>query len=479
MTLSSDYDFDVIIVGARCAGASLASELAQAGRRVLVLDRAEFPSDAFSTHLIQADGVEFLRRHGVLERVAEAGAPLLSQVRVIFDGVEINEHYRSTDPSPGAMSISRKVLDAALCDHAVASGATLLTRAEFRDVCIENGRLVGIGVLTAEGHRVIRAPLVVGADGRLSQLGSSVNARSYNSAPGERFIYWADFVGSTPSPQMLSIRTGDFQWAAYPSDAGVLTVAVVPPMRVYEQFMTDPVASFDQLVESEEPLRSLIGDGIRTNRPRGTIALDSFFREAAGPGWCLVGDAGVFKDPVLGQGIGDAFRQSSALAGFLDGVDLSRSQAVDHALLQFWRWRDRDLTDMYWLAVDAAEQRSLNRLETAMFSTLKDNRELAHTLAVEIPAHWSSSGKVFNVRTVLRALPEARRLPRRHQQTLVRILCERVALQLRRDLSAATRRRKLRPLTVSDPVGLELLAVEVPLEVAKSEIQAPAHGEPQ
>jgi flavin-dependent dehydrogenase len=56
--------YDVIIVGARCAGSPTAMRLARKGLKVLVVDRATFPSDTLSTHILWPHGAEILARWG-------------------------------------------------------------------------------------------------------------------------------------------------------------------------------------------------------------------------------------------------------------------------------------------------------------------------------------------------------------------------------------------------------------------------------
>src|SRR5712691_5467140 len=73
--------YDVIIVGARVAGASTAMLLARRGLKVLVVDRATFPSDTLSTHQVQVPGVARLARWGVLDAVLAAGTPVTRGVR--------------------------------------------------------------------------------------------------------------------------------------------------------------------------------------------------------------------------------------------------------------------------------------------------------------------------------------------------------------------------------------------------------------
>jgi flavin-dependent dehydrogenase len=80
-------------------------------------------------------------------------------------------------------------------------------------------------------------------------------------------------------------------------------------------------------------------------------SFSGYFRESAGPGWALVGDAGHFKDPSPGQGISDALRQADRLAPALV-AGLGGEQALDEALTSWWRWRDRDAAESYWFAHD-------------------------------------------------------------------------------------------------------------------------------
>ena len=77
-------DYDVIVVGARCAGSPTAMLLARRGYRVLVVDRASFPSDTVSTHLLHAPAVAALRRWGLLDEVLASGCPPIERYAIDF-----------------------------------------------------------------------------------------------------------------------------------------------------------------------------------------------------------------------------------------------------------------------------------------------------------------------------------------------------------------------------------------------------------
>ena len=100
-----------------------------------------------------------------------------------------------------------------------------------------------------------------------------------------------------------------------------------------------------------QPVAAVVAGARRTERPSMVARWTGYFRESAGPGWALVGDAGHFKDPSPGQGITDALRQAQRLAD--DVVEgLSGSRPLDQAMRDWWRWRDLDAREMAWFAGD-------------------------------------------------------------------------------------------------------------------------------
>src|SRR5260370_41578653 len=74
--------YDVIVVGARCAGSPTAMLLARKGYRVLLLDKAGFPSDTLSSHYIHQPGAAMLKRWGLLDKVAASNCPPIRQIRL-------------------------------------------------------------------------------------------------------------------------------------------------------------------------------------------------------------------------------------------------------------------------------------------------------------------------------------------------------------------------------------------------------------
>src|SRR5437764_11852304 len=156
--------YDAILVGARAAGSPTAMLLARKGHRVLLVDRASFPSDTLSTHYIHQPGVARLRRWGLLERLIATGCP--PSRSLLFD---VGPFSLSGSPLPSdgvaeAYAPRRTVLDSLLVEAAAEAGAEVRTGFPADELVFENGTVVGI----RSGDVVERARVVVGAHARNS-----------------------------------------------------------------------------------------------------------------------------------------------------------------------------------------------------------------------------------------------------------------------------------------------------------------------
>jgi flavin-dependent dehydrogenase len=352
--------YDVVVVGARCAGAPLAAFLARGGLAVALVDRATFPSDTLSTHIFQASGVAVLGRLGVVDGLLASGAPWLAEAVLRVEDVCARRPWPTApgDPGPG-LCVRRPVLDSLLVDAAAEAGAEVRTSTRATGLLERGGRVTGVIAETPSGEVSLEAPLVIGADGRGSKVARLVGARTYNVAPNERFGFWAYYEGAVEErPAALRfLRWGDELVIACPTDGGLYLVAVMASLDRLDAFLADVPASYDALVARCEALADVLAGARRVDRPRGTASYSGWFRESAGAGWALVGDAGHFKDPTPGQGISDALRQAERLAAVVletwDGAGAAPPpERLDRALARWWRWRDRDAREMHWFAQD-------------------------------------------------------------------------------------------------------------------------------
>jgi 2-polyprenyl-6-methoxyphenol hydroxylase-like FAD-dependent oxidoreductase len=347
--------YDVVVVGARCAGATLAFHLARAGLSVALVDRARFPSDTLSTHFIETPGVTALERMGVLEEVLTAGAPPITAVDYrIGDAAGVTAYGEEGTAQRPGLCVRRTVLDAALVAAAEAAGARVRTGSRVTGVNSTDQRVTGVVVIDESGRECqLDAAIVVGADGAGSTVARMVGARRYHVHANERFAYWGYFEGATePGPPALFFHRFDNElYVGSPCERGLYMAAVVPTLDELPAFGENLDGAFADVLARSEPFAAILAGARRVGPLRGMANFPGFFRESAGPGWALVGDAGHFADPASGQGMSDAFRQAERLAeDVVRGLDGAASP--DDALVDWWRWRDAEDFEMHWLSAD-------------------------------------------------------------------------------------------------------------------------------
>src|SRR5262252_7480664 len=156
--------YDAIIVGARAAGAPTAMLLARKGHRVLLVDRASFPSDTLSTHYIHQPGVARLRRWGLLDRLVATGCPPSRSLTFDVGPFALAGTPPPSDGVAEGFAPRRTVLDSLLLEAAADAGAEVRTGFPVDELVFEDDAVVGI----RSGDTVERARIVIGADGRNS-----------------------------------------------------------------------------------------------------------------------------------------------------------------------------------------------------------------------------------------------------------------------------------------------------------------------
>src|SRR5688500_2570651 len=125
--------YDAIVVGARCAGSPTAMLLARKGYRVLLVDRATFPSDTISTHLVHPPGVASLERWGLLGQVLATGCPPIHTYAFDMGPFTISG-TPGTEENPVAYGPRRTVLDKLLVDAASEAGVEVRENFTVEDV---------------------------------------------------------------------------------------------------------------------------------------------------------------------------------------------------------------------------------------------------------------------------------------------------------------------------------------------------------
>jgi 2-polyprenyl-6-methoxyphenol hydroxylase-like FAD-dependent oxidoreductase len=339
--------YDAIIVGARCAGAPTAMLLARKGYRVLVVDRASFPSDTISTHIIWPHGAEIMDRWGLLDRLAATGCPPIA-LNLIFDvgPFALKGGVFDTNGGRGGFCPRRTVLDQLLVDAAVHAGAEL--REEFTvDALLWDGdRVAGIKGHTRSGAIVEeRAGVVIGADGVHSVVAKAVRPPEYDTKPPITANYYSYYSGFAAGDLEEYVRD-DNAIGCFPTHDGLTLIAVLWPSRRFEEIRTDIEGHVWQALESTPTVADRLRNAHRETKWFGTAGVPNYFRRPYGPGWALVGDAGYNKDPITAQGISDAFIDAECLTTALDDGWSERRLLAD-ALSEHQSRRDERARPMF------------------------------------------------------------------------------------------------------------------------------------
>jgi len=340
--------YDVIVVGARCAGSPTAMLLGRLGYRVLLVDRATFPSDAPRCHFIQPPGVARLQRWGLLEKIKASNCPSIPAVRFDVGPFVLFSSSPSTDGGVRSYGPRRTVLDNILVDAAAEAGVEVREGFAVQEVLMDGDHVTGIKGRTLDGTTVTeKTGIVVGADGMRSIVARFVQAPTYNAKPAltcAYFAYWSgvpvDGIEIYERPQRVIF--------AFPTNDDLTCIAMECPVQEFQTFRADIEGNVLKTMALAPSLAERVQSGRREERFMGSGDLPQFYRKPYGPGWALVGDASYHKDPYLAQGISDAFRDAELVTEAID-AGLSGRLGLAEALGNYERRRNEETMPIYEL----------------------------------------------------------------------------------------------------------------------------------
>ena len=335
--------YDAIVVGARCAGAATAMLLARKGYDVLLVDRASFPSDTVSTHVIHPPGLTALRDWGLLDDLAATGCPRLSTYTFDFGPLVITGTPTAADGTAGAYAPRRVVLDELLVRAAQNAGAELREEFSVTDLILDGDLVAGVRGHARGGLEVSEyARVVIGADGVHSRVAGQVNAPRYREGPVLASAYYAYWSGVPATGALWQMRPGRGFGLIPTNDDLTLVLAAWPQAEAAQakqdlqgHYLREVTAALGGRLDGGRQETRVVGEGV-PNR----------FRKPYGPGWALAGDAGYAKDPVTAQGITDAFHDAELCASALDAA-WRGGRGWDEALGEYQRRRDERALPMY------------------------------------------------------------------------------------------------------------------------------------
>ncbi|MFI6319329.1 FAD-dependent oxidoreductase [Nonomuraea sp. NPDC050556] len=342
-------DFDVIVVGGRVAGAATALLLARRGLRVLLAERAALDADTISSHQLQIPGVALLQRWGLLDRLY--GTPPASTLTFDAAGVVLNGVLPQYDGIGAIYSPRRTLLDPMLAGAASEAGAEVREHFRVQELLWSDGRVAGVAGRDLNGRTTrVTAPFVVGADGKHSFVAQAAGAPVYRERPALSFAAYSYYANLPVSGGELYQRTGAAA-AVFPTNGGLTMVYTSRPVRALDAaYRRDLEEGFLRTLDGFGELGERVRAADRAERVRTTPDQPNRFHQPYGPGWALVGDAGVVMDSVTAQGMTNALRDAALLSEAIGRM----MNGERRTMAGYHRARDAAVTPMYDLTVALA-----------------------------------------------------------------------------------------------------------------------------
>jgi 2-polyprenyl-6-methoxyphenol hydroxylase-like FAD-dependent oxidoreductase len=363
--------YDVIVVGARVAGAATALLLARAGVRVLVVDRAGPPADTLSSHQVQLPGIAALHRWGLLGR-AVAGAPATGRLRFDAGPVVLEGRYPSAGGVSALYSPRRMVLDQVLLDAAGAAGAEVRLGFRADELLWDGRRVAGLRGRERRGAPAAEtAAMVVGADGKHSFVARAAAAARYCAGPAATmasYSYWAGVPTAAGGGEIY--RRPGRAVAVFPTSDDLTMIYVAAPAAEFAAVRGDLEGHYLAGLDGCGELRERVRAGFRAERLRTTPDLPARIHVPHGAGWALAGDAGLVLDPVSAHGISNALRDAELLArAIIDGLG-GAAGGPGAALAGYHRQRDAAARPMFELTARTARLGPVSRGERLLYGSL-------------------------------------------------------------------------------------------------------------
>jgi menaquinone-9 beta-reductase len=416
-TATSEEGYDAVVVGASLAGCTSAIMLARAGASVALVEQRP-DVNAYKrvcSHYIQASAVATLERIGLLEPMLAAG------------GVRSRGHmwtrYGWIDPQPDShvpagVNLRREVLDPLIRTMAGETpGVQLMLGRTVNELVREDGKVRGVQARAVDGQTAtLRAPLVVGADGRDSRVAELAGVRT-KTAPHGRFVYGGYFAGppTAHAPDASIWFLDPHMAAAFPTDEGLTLYAVMPTKDLLGDFRADPakaLVDFVAALPDAPPIRAS-----RLVEPLvGKLDMTNVAHAVTAPGLALVGDAALAIDPLWGIGCGWAFQSAEWLAdsvapALADGDARSGASALERGLKRYRRRHAFALRGHATLIYDYAGGRKFSAPERMLFAAAARDGRLARTFEA------FGTRSIGPVRMFATTLPRALLVNARHRRS--------------------------------------------------------------
>jgi len=335
--------FDAIVVGARAAGAPLAMNLARGGRRVLAVDRTALPGPPRPAEALMGRAVFRLQRWGLLEALQATNVPPMRRVTMTCGEGAIDLPLRDDLP---AYCPRRDILDAILVKAARDAGVEVREGVTITGILRDtNGRVTGIEGIGPDGEPVREeAEILIGADGRKSAIAKAVHANTYNERPGRTCCFFSTWSHVAVEGIEAYFLRG-CAIIVYPTNDGRTSLGALFPVEQYEEIKPRIEEVLKEKLASLPGLALRLKAGVHDGTWWGYRWPGSYYRDICGPGWALAGDAAYLKEPLLGQGVNDAFRDADQVSRAI--LECGTGDALAERLREYQKHRDRITAFIY------------------------------------------------------------------------------------------------------------------------------------
>lgn len=376
-------NFDVIVVGGSVSGSPTATWLARKGHRVLLVEKAAFPRDTNSTHFVWPRGMSYLNRLGVADTLL-ARTPSFTNLEVSIEGISLRGHVPIEDVRKRFIKLHgddhgvlgfyagprRFFLDQVLLDEARKSGVDVREQTKVESLVMESGQVVGVRCVASDNRPFeAHAPVVIGADGRISSFADMVGSKKTLVREKSTFAYYSYYSG-IQKPELVIHKKGRFGTAIFPTMDDRHLVLVYGPTAWWGDFSRDAEANFLRTYEFVAPdVAALVRRGRRVEDFKAMGRMVAFHRENWGAGWALVGDACSFKDQWTAMGITHALRDAELISGHVDDVLRGRAN-WEQAMSAYSHARMEDYEDYWGFVCDGAEMAPYTSAQLEFFDAV-------------------------------------------------------------------------------------------------------------
>jgi flavin-dependent dehydrogenase len=341
-TTSLPDQVDAVVCGGGPAGSTFATLLARKGHRVILFERERFPRFHIGESLLPWN-VPLLDRVGVLDKVRSAGMQVKLGARFYHQGTDRVRPVRFVDgidkDHPSAFQVKRADFDKLLLDHARDSGAQVWEGRVSRKCSsakTESAHVAYACALAGEAAaHELAAKVVIDATGRDALLSKKIGGRIRDplldrSAAFAHFDTFRRAAGPTGG-DIIVITTPDGWWWLIPFSDGSVSVGIVMPSRRFKERSGSVEELFQSAVAGTPEVRELLAGSQRTTDVKAIADYSYRTSSFSGDGFCLIGDAACFLDPVFSTGVLMAMTSAELAA-----------ETIDHSLRSKGRIDARD-----------------------------------------------------------------------------------------------------------------------------------------